>query len=146
MAFLTIPNRDKKGLAELIALPDEGMRALVDTLRMAPLALQMRDLVPLAQPKIALSEDATLRILRVLASLYAAQSRKRFADEPDKFIEEVCRAAEKSGDPDLQAPAVLGTISSRALRSSYHLSRSTFPQRPWRSCVSTNTFCASPGF
>ena len=100
MIELTVPERDQPALAELIALSDDVVAALVAAIESAPPALLLPDLETKVAQKTGLSNSEASRIIRLLATLYLLRAKEEFPI--DSLVEAVCHAAESTGKPELQ--------------------------------------------
>jgi hypothetical protein len=100
MAAITVPERDHKALGELVNLPGDRLGALLKALQAAEPTLLMRDLAAHVAPAAGVNASDALRLIRLLATMYAVRTREDLT--VDAFADEICRAAEETGKPELQ--------------------------------------------
>ena len=96
---LTIPQSDRRGLALLLNLPQEGLQELKQAIKETPPSLLARDFASHVAKKVTITTDDITEIIRVIVTLYSVRAD---VDLPiAAFVDKIIEAMKEAESEEL---------------------------------------------
>src|SRR6266478_2557698 len=100
MAELRIQDEYTRGLAQIVSLPDEAIHELASALAESPPSLDVKAVTSFVSKKVRIISSKDLsHFLIALLSLYSVRASSETG--VDEFVDDISRAMERSGRPEL---------------------------------------------